>query len=614
LAIGLLAERLQRFGSAWPRMIFNDAAFAWLIAAIGIMLSSLLICVSRGGVLSAFLAICIVGALRFRIAEAGRSVLLAVLIGVPLATMLIWVGFNLQESRLSMLTESDRYSTDGRWHLWEAALVSVPQFLWFGSGGETYQFWETIHHAGDVSWNQSDMYSLRADNEFLDVLSEYGLVGLVGLSLMAAAVCVQSFRSSRQSGLAAGGAIGLLAVLMHSMVDFGLRVPATGVMALVVTMLLCSQTPRTPGNRSSKHSLTRKKQPRSSGVPAYAQLAASGSTPKSISYVQWTLLAVVVVTIAFSSIRIRRRYFEAENARRSAQEHIENLAYDEALSTMEHAVTVIPEDALMRMEAVRVAEYVRDHFQSQRQKNAATKMIVDHSQVLMQQCPLDWKAYTWRAQHDSTLDPASQLAFIRKARSLHPGQPDLAYLAGKLELAQGSIETALPHWQESLSVSRKHLPQICQMMQGRLSTEQWTNELLPEDPVVTFATATELPSPLRESILERTLTLLANPDRLSRKPSPGQWDALRGETLAELKQYDRGIAMMRRGINEQPDNIDWRLKLATWCLREQRLEEAVREIRIALTLEPDNRKASELQKIVSQEKARLQSPQTATPE
>ncbi|MEM9645898.1 MAG: tetratricopeptide repeat protein, partial [Planctomycetota bacterium] len=456
--------------------------------------------------------------------------------------------------------------------------------------------------------------SLRADNEFLDVLNEYGLVGLIGLGTIAVAACVQSVLSSRQSGLAAGGAIGTLAVVMHSCVDFGLRVPATGVFALVVVMLICAQSPtarrRSSGSRSGRSGRrsARMASPTSSSQAEFTELhesvppafAEPGSIGRGLSIV----MALFVIVVSLGAIRIRRRYFEAENARLLAREKLVDLAYDDGLSVMERSVAATPEDAFMRMEAVRVAEFVHDQALRSSQRSSATEAILRHSRILLQQCPLDWHGYAWIAQHDRTLGSELQMDHVRKARSLHPSQPDLAFLAGQLAMDRNGVEAALPHWRDSLATSLRHLPKIHEALQGRLSADQWTTALLPMDPVVSVAAANEQQDDaLRNSILEWTLELLAQPDQIIRTPSPGQWEALRGETLARLNRYDEAIAIMRRGINLQPDNVSWRLTLADWCLSQDRLDDAVREIRIVLTLDPKNGRALQLQTEVSKRKA-----------
>lgn len=599
LTIGLIVERLQRFGSAWTRLVFNDGAFAWLMVAAAVMISSLLVCSSRGGALSLFLAVCFVGIIGFRIAQAKRALWLPVAIAIAVMFLLLWVGFDIQSSRLGMLGQADRYASDGRWYLWLAAIQSVPQFPWLGSGGETYQFWETIHQIGDVAWNQSGNVALRADNEFLDVLNEYGLIGLLGLSIIAVTSFCQVIRSSRDSGLAMGGAVGVLAVLLHSFVDFGLRVPATGVFALVVIMLLDTREWSTSSATSSEDpDLERTGSDELDPSITEGQRGGKREQDRYGAAVSVSL-AFLVFLIALSAVLVRRPYFDAERARLVAQEHLTDLAYEDAMLEMQRATMLTPQDALMRMEAVRVAEFVHDESSDTRQRDVAVQLILDHSRTLMSQCPLDWQSYAWIAKHDQTLDSDQQLLFVRKSRVLHPTQPDLAYLAGSLEHSNGTILKSLPHWKDSLATSLVYLPEICDDVTGKIPDAEWTISLLPPDPVVTFAAASQIDPPLKTSIFEHTLELLKNEDAIPRKPKPGQWQSLRARTMAELDRYDEAIAIMRRGLNQNPDNTSWRLMMARWCIMDGQLDEAIAQTRIVLKLDKKNREAAKLQQELS---------------
>ncbi|MEM6981026.1 MAG: O-antigen ligase family protein [Planctomycetota bacterium] len=595
LTVGLLLDRLERSRMSWHAAA-SDPVLAWLVAAIGLMSASLIVCVSRGGLLSGFLSIAIVCMLRFRVHAASRGILAAVLIALVVVTLLIWVGFDLQASRLNMLAQADRYQSDGRWYLWQAAFRSVPEFLWFGSGGETYRHWETIYPVGDVQWNGSDAISLRADNEFLDVLNEYGLFGLAGILLVSGAVTFQIWRSSREDGLAAGASMGLLAVLLHSTVDFGLRVPSTGLLAVVVAALLCSR--RTP--KASRRSLQR------SGVTRQQPSSASSSESSQRPIFRRSanlIIAIAMIVLSITAIRVRRRYFDAEQARLSARQQLSDFAYPDAIVSMQRAVAATPEDVFMRTELIRIAEYVSDRARNDEERRSAIAMILQHSEILRRLCPITWRPYAWIAQYDDSLDPASRLAWARAAKRLHPTQPDLSFLVGRLEAEQNGLRSALPHWRDSLASSLKHTDQILTLVGDNLPARDFVDDLMPNDPVVTLTVAERVEGDTRRQLLERTQALLVEPKRTNRRFEPGELYELRSRTLSGLGRDDEAIAMIRRAINEDPTKADWRLLMAQWCVEQDRLDEAVREIRIVLRMQPDNRSAKTLQLEVAALKA-----------
>ena len=237
LTLGLIFDRVSKHGRSIRTALLNDAASGWLLVGLVFMLGSLVLCSSRGGVLSLLLAS---GLILFARAG-GRWLYVSIGIsGVSLLTfiLLTCIGFDFQSSRLNP-TEPDAYSARGRLHLWSVALKTVPEFPWFGSGAETFQHWERIDTLLDPAWNAEEKRSLRADNEYLDVLNEFGVLGLIAVAIIVGPLLWKLSRSVHDP-LLCGASIGMFAVMIHSFVDFGLRVPANAVFATVTAALLCS--------------------------------------------------------------------------------------------------------------------------------------------------------------------------------------------------------------------------------------------------------------------------------------------------------------------------------------------------------------------------------------
>lgn len=684
LTAGLLIERLQGFGQTWPRRLFSDPAVGWLLVAVSFMIASLIACVSRGGVLSAMIAVGVVCMIRLRQAKVARSIVIAAAIGFPVAMVLGWVGFELQESRLNMLAQSDRYTMDGRWHLWRAALISVPEFPWFGSGGETYQYWETIHQGGDPDWNSWQSQSLRADNEFVDVLCEYGVFGLAGLVAMALSAGFAAVRRCRDSGLAAGAAMGVLAVLLHSVVDFGLRVPATAVLAVVTTGLLMAQ-PRGQHSRSggsssrssSQSSGLRSSSQRSSGhrdgsrrsakraglpgeptdgrspdrstietssqpstetagaesispsiatpSPASASLAPTASgRPALASSPAWssvgkTAAGIALIVISMVAIRSVRRDRDADLDQRAAVQAVQQRRPMTAVRRMVDAIGSAPQSVPMRLDLVRAAQIAMQSSTNEETNESLRSLILDQSSETGQLCPIVWQPFAWAAQYridgDSGAVATDQRAIelLTHARRLHPSEPDLAFLLGRLLWQRGgqdpsALETAAPHWRDSLRVSTTHLSDILALVDG-WSPERIADELLPADPVVTLAAATvtvtapSVSDATRELLLRRTLMLIEFPERTDRKLTVAESEQLRSRVLESLGRSDDAIDALRLAINASPENIGWRIRLANLLIDQQRYNEATSEIRVLLSLSPKNRTVESLQKKLSQLKA-----------
>lgn len=113
---------------------------------------------------------------------------------------------------------------DMRWEIWSAT-TQLPLSLWlFGSGGGSF---------ADVFWlvhpPTTPKTAYYAHNDFIQFLLEYGLIGAMLMAIMA----IRWFRTinNRGQGLIKSGClISIVAMLMHSLVDFSLHIPANALL------------------------------------------------------------------------------------------------------------------------------------------------------------------------------------------------------------------------------------------------------------------------------------------------------------------------------------------------------------------------------------------------
>lgn len=603
LTIGLLVERLSVMGRHWYRLLLTDPIVGWLLVAISFMFASLIACGSRGGVLSIVSGMSVVMLLRLRASNASRGVMMTGLVAVPTVLVLIWVGFDFQESRLNMLAEADRYTEDGRLYLWESALKSVPDFPWLGSGGETYRYWDNVYQSGDPNWSNWKLRSLRADNEFLDVLSEYGVVGLLSLSILVAAALWLALTKCRRDGLSAGAAMGILAVIAHSVADFGLRVPATGVLAVVVLGLLSGVGSHSGGARQ-----------RSSESP-------QGSKPIFSGRTLWGGIAgFAMILLAIGAIQFRSRYFYSDRSKVAAYDALTLERPEAALELASSAVKLTPEDIDIRLEFALICEFMLGQAEESGRddslKSELRAAMVQNSLIAQQVCPLAWQPYTWMAKYARTAElqvvsgdrPVPEnwktLCLLR-ARQLHSSEPELAYITGERLLSETGLDAALPHWRDSLTYSRHRMDDIFEKVAGQLSPEQMKTQLIPDDPVVVFAASSKLDSEEDKRLfLDHALELLEFPERSKRDLTFGEREDWRAKVFEALDQPEKALRALDRSLNEFPENIGMRLRRVKLLMKVGKLDQATSEVRVLLTLAPDNGQVKALQKQLSERKAR----------
>jgi O-antigen ligase len=127
---------------------------------------------------------------------------------------------------------------EGRPVVWGKVVSIIGDYPLFGTGLGTFA---SIFPAYDESGG-SARYS-HAHNDYLEYLSEIGIVGLVMFFGGIVFLITTSFliwrvrRHPEVKGLALGGMIGIVAILIHSITDFNLHIPANMVLFTVVLSL-----------------------------------------------------------------------------------------------------------------------------------------------------------------------------------------------------------------------------------------------------------------------------------------------------------------------------------------------------------------------------------------
>lgn len=233
LAVWMLSQSMAsvRRASSWQAVRANAALWG---LALFLLLSGVLVSASRGGTVTG-LVVTLMAAmlLRHRTAQ-GSFRLHWGLAGVAtiLALVALAVGVDALLARFD--GEGDYFDSE-RWlyvsSTWRAALVFWPFGSGLGSYASVYPAFQPVGVHGFVE---------HAHNDYVQLLMEGGLLVVV-LSLVALALIIRQVaalvRQDRRSGLdpqtllqvACG--LGLLAVLLHSWVDFNLRIPANAILA-----------------------------------------------------------------------------------------------------------------------------------------------------------------------------------------------------------------------------------------------------------------------------------------------------------------------------------------------------------------------------------------------
>jgi O-antigen ligase len=248
LAIGLLISRVDIFGGPgrkWKdrlssrtgtNVFFNVLIMlAMVVISLGIILSN-----SRSGVFLLLLTFVIFlelaafhfSQVRYRQVWVRNILIITFLLITILA---LYIGIESMVGRFSL----DNLLHEGRPRLWGNVLAIVRDFPLFGSGlgtfASVYPVYETINFEG--------LALVHAHNDYLEYLSEWGLIGFLLLAGAVLFIALDSFRtwSKRRNpeikGLALGGVIAIFIMLIHSLTDFNLHIPANRLLFCAVLAL-----------------------------------------------------------------------------------------------------------------------------------------------------------------------------------------------------------------------------------------------------------------------------------------------------------------------------------------------------------------------------------------
>lgn len=207
---------------------------AFLFVAAGIFL-----CVSRGGIIGFSMSMLFfVGmARKRRILRPRISMTLAIVVLV-LASVSVFAAWEKIEGRFAELTDSGKIM---RYGVWGDTLEISKDFPILGTGAGSFS---ALFPRYQTAYAMTTFE--HAENDYLEALSELGLAGLgVCLALAAAFFyeTVKLWRSRKNAfvqSLGLGMIASVVAIAVHSLTDFNLRVPANAMLLSVISGLAIS--------------------------------------------------------------------------------------------------------------------------------------------------------------------------------------------------------------------------------------------------------------------------------------------------------------------------------------------------------------------------------------
>jgi hypothetical protein len=633
LTLGLLLDRRTLQGSSWLSM-FHDTPALWLSAGLALQLSSLSMCLSRGGIAAAVVAITLVSLIRLQKGTSSKSAFAGVLVGAGAVGLMTWAGFDLLESRLVSLSESETYREDGRWYLWRVATEVASQFPLFGAGSETFRHWETIIQF-EGPWSSDVSFAHRADNEYLDVLCEQGVLAALALVSFNLLLMLACWRRIKSNSLIAGGVVSLLSVMLHSLVDFGLRIPASAVFATIVAgMCYAVCRPARPAAMLERrgHASRHLKGVANPDKGKFGSMASPMDPPTAPSKANggeltaWLSLLVVAGVLAFMAVFAseKGRYARADQHLVQAYQAVAEDDPQRILLHLQAMIAATPDNVLAHIEVARVALLVARQNPLTPEAHKWLDLAIVHCVQARDVCPLTWESQFWIAEHVRYLaGKQTALEYLQRGHMLHPSNATIAYLLG-LELSRSAAadqtlqQAEYQAWADALRKSTQYLHPILshyfQPLADASLAESLANELLqhvlPENPRTLMEASGIVASfghPGVESLFLNKAAEVAA--KVIERELPGMKSSEKAATYGlaadiqlKLGQPEQAVEFYRLAIPFAKQQANWRLRIVETLVELKDFDAAARELRLLELLEPDSSQVKMLKNEISGQK------------
>jgi O-antigen ligase len=209
----------------------RDRTFALRIALalpIVFLLVALLFSMSRGGIGAGLLAFSLASLALVPRANAAWSKLAFAAIGAGAIAFSAWIGLTPVLDRFA----TDRLAPDfhGRLQIAAASVRAAMDFLPFGSGlgtfADVFRRYQPEAMPGFVD---------HAHNDYAELFLELGVAGVAVVALLVAAYAMRwlalarAWRARSFEHLQVGAGLGMLAMIVHGLVDFNFHIPANAV-------------------------------------------------------------------------------------------------------------------------------------------------------------------------------------------------------------------------------------------------------------------------------------------------------------------------------------------------------------------------------------------------
>ncbi len=622
LAWILIESRRSDLDPTRPRGLAAIPALAGGLIALGLVGSH-----SRGAMLAcaASTLILLVPLIR----HVGRSPrLLGGIAVVPILMVVYLVAVGSESPLARVATIPTELVENVRYDLWGAALEAWTYRPVWGSGLGSFS------NAADPYFPyDNDLAFLRAENEYIDMLVEGGLVGLTLMLFGLVGVvrrtvpALAAADEPEDRSLMLGATFAGLTLMLHWLTDFSLHVPGVAVTVWILVGILLTRGREAVEGRSSSEP-TGIGRRLSSLVIALAMIALS-----VLTVVHSFGMTIAETYRAEGGIRL------SEREKPGADDSLGVPALQRQLESLERMIEYRPDSAEIHFRrgltylqlyrnasAARIGEEVRDPILFADQIDPYTPHLIAHTPDpearlapeelaevdLVQEylvpatrsflearrcCPIWADPHIQLAGFDYLFTEADQgLTYLQRGLDLCGAESGPLLLVGLLAAQRGEVDLASKAWRRSLEARPGNWTEIVDVAGVTLGPQQLLDEVLPESgdlavkmgdrlyysPISPLGRNSGLPDAERIAFMEEALRRL----RLDNELPNAERLSLEARALSRLDRRDEAVDAMERAIMLSSRTIAYRVELARWLLDWDRIEEANQLVEDSLRIRP----------------------------
>ena len=581
---------------------------ALLVAVMSLCVATVFVSLTRGGMVSMLIAMTFtVSVLALQRSLKGRGWIVAVM-ALMAFTLVLYISFDAVYNRLATLRDFHE-SESGRLQILKDIAVAWAKFPIVGTGLGTHLVVYPMFDRSTIT-----ALAAHAENEYAQALEETGLIGL--LSLITFGIIVwsnyaRSIRSAKPPFCSAiyGLGFGLLAILIHSLSDFGQHLPANAVLSAIFCALILVLAQQTRERRTADREGKINSRPFGfaqgrlpSSVPSTPLRAGICLLTAGVSGIWlWALLGANKARVAEAHWQETRNVesFIHKNGKGTEAEYADLISHASAAVDYEpdnikyrHWLNVyrwrsvsqtidtdiedivIPEDLMLS---------VRD--------------IVDEFHKARALCPTYGPTYSIVGQIEKfILNNDAGAERIRKGFRLAPCDPTACFVAGYLDVLEGKHEDCIEKFERAVQLDGGLFEHVINIYINDLSRPHLAISAAGDDIGRLSHVANILEDMQYNDIAEQTWEKIK--DLLKARCSEPGASASVFVSLANIyrKQHDNEAAIDYYSCALALDygQVGWRLDLARLLMEIGKVPEAMRQAKICLQLRPESKAAEKL--------------------